>query len=78
MYKQDLWIGMYLISIFSAAWVGDLNVALPFKPSEPIPTGGADHYGIIEGSVSGTANVFDNGPYDLFVGLRTCLSLRVI
>ena len=53
----------------------------PFIPSpvffaggEPLPAGGEGRYGVIgteAGSVCGTADVFGNGPYDLFAPLRT-------
>jgi hypothetical protein len=50
-------------------------VAAPvcFTAGEALPVGGPDPHGIIgitSWVVSGTADVFGNGPYDLFVGLR--------
>jgi hypothetical protein len=62
--------------IVTMVWVRlavELNAVVPFEPGEPIPAGGAGHYGIIDGRTShvcGTAEVFGKGPYDLFVGLR--------
>ncbi|QHI68925.1 FG-GAP repeat domain-containing protein [Tichowtungia aerotolerans] len=50
-------------------------VAAPtsFSAGEAIPVGGTEPYGTIgitSWTASGTADVFGNGPYDLFVGLR--------
>lgn len=44
-----------------------------FSAGEALPVGGSDPLGTIgitSWAVSGTADVFGNGPYDLFVGLR--------
>ncbi len=80
-FYRKIWLmglPMFKASLASAVYFS-LNTALAAAPvyfvgGEALPAGGVANYGqigAIEGTACGTADVFGNGPYDLFVGLRS-------
>ena len=60
---------IFLFLVFTILYSSETSAQL--TNGSAIPAGGEGNYGVIDGAASGTADVYGNGPYDLFVGLRT-------
>ncbi|WP_303921207.1 FG-GAP-like repeat-containing protein [Draconibacterium sediminis] len=70
--KRNPWSGALktFVILFSLG-LFSLQVSAQLIGGSAISAGGEGNYGVIDGAASGTADVYGNGPYDLFVGLRT-------
>ena len=64
--------GVFKILLVLFGWgLFSLQAYSQLEGAEAIPAGGGGNYGVIDGAASGTCDIYGNGPYDLFVGLRT-------
>jgi len=69
---RSSWSGVFKISlILFSLDLFSLQASAQLEGGRAIPAGGKGNYGLIEGAASGTCDIYGNGPYDLFVGLRT-------